>query len=166
MNNYVGTKLVKAIPMTRIQYNHYRGWTLPDNELHLANDEGFLVEYLDGGEANHPAHEGYISWSPATVFINSYKQSGELSFGAAMEHASMGAKIARKGWNGSGMYAVIMPGYPEGVPANAITARVHGVSEGSLLKVRPYWVLKTAQDDLAMWAPSGSDTLAEDWCIV
>jgi len=92
--------------------------------------------------------------------------NGLLTFGEAIEAAKAGSKIARQGWNGSGMYAVIMPGFPEGCPANKATATIHGVEEGSMIKVRPYWSLKTAQNDLAMWAPSGSDSLADDWVIV
>ncbi len=72
---FVGTKSVSAAPMTRQEYNDYRGWELPADESHLANEQGFLVEYVDGGRANHPDHEGYISWSPADVFERSYKES-------------------------------------------------------------------------------------------
>lgn len=67
---YVGQKMVKATPMNRLDYNNYRGWELPADED--GSDEGYLVEYLDGGKANHPNHTGYISWSPSTVFEQAY----------------------------------------------------------------------------------------------
>lgn len=66
MNTYVGTKIVNALPMTRGEYNEYRGWALPADED--GADEGYLVEYLDGGKPNHPEHVGYISWSPKAQF--------------------------------------------------------------------------------------------------
>lgn len=163
---HIGTKLILAIAMTRIEYNNYRGWELPEEEEMANDDDGFLVEYIDGGKSNHPDHEGYISWSPKEVFDNSYKASGHMSFGMSIEAAKRGYKVARSGWNGLGMYCALMPGFPDGVPANEQTAKVHNVPIGSLIKVRPYWVLKTAQDDLAMWSPSGSDSLADDWMIV
>lgn len=72
MKHYVGTKQILAKPMTRQEYNDYRGWTLPDDED--GNDTGFLVEYIDGGAANHPDHKCYISWSPKDVFDKAYKQ--------------------------------------------------------------------------------------------
>ena len=72
-----------------------------------------------------------------------------MKFGEALEMAKMGNKIARIGWNGSGMYAVLMPGYPNGVPCNGDTARLHNVEPGTVVKVRPYWALKTAQGDIA-----------------
>jgi hypothetical protein len=91
---------------------------------------------------------------------------GRGSFGDAIRAAKDGKKVARAGWNGAGMYAAIMPGYPDGVPCNEATAKTHNVDVGTILKFRPYWQLKTAQNDIAMWAPSGSDSLADDWVIV
>jgi hypothetical protein len=46
---YIGTKVIHALPMTRQAYNDYRGWQLPDNED--GADDGYLVEYVDGGRA-------------------------------------------------------------------------------------------------------------------
>lgn len=68
---YTGTKNVIAAPMTRGEYNAYRGWTVPIDED--PTDPGYLVEYEDGGKANDPRHKGYISWSPADVFERSYR---------------------------------------------------------------------------------------------
>lgn len=65
---YIGTKLVKGEPMNRLAYNDYRGWALPADEN--GADEGYLVEYLDGGKPNHPDHAGYISWCPVEQFVN------------------------------------------------------------------------------------------------
>lgn len=70
---YVGTKVVKATPMNRLNYNEYRGWNLPEDED--GTDEGYLVEYVDGGKSNHPDHEGYVSWSPKDVFEKAYKDN-------------------------------------------------------------------------------------------
>lgn len=39
---YIGTKLIKADPMTRKEYNDFRGWQLPADED--GNDPGYLVE--------------------------------------------------------------------------------------------------------------------------
>lgn len=69
---YEGTKRVHAQPMTRGAYNAYRGWQLPADENPA--DEGYLVEYVDGGPSNAFGHAGYISWSPKDVFERSYKQ--------------------------------------------------------------------------------------------
>jgi len=68
---YEGTKRVHARPMNRGEYNAYRGWEVPADENPA--DDGYLVEYLDGGKSNHPGHAGYISWSPKDVFERAYK---------------------------------------------------------------------------------------------
>jgi hypothetical protein len=74
MATYIGTKVVGATPMSRGAYNAYRGWQMPDNEDPL--DDGYLVEYLDGGKPNDERHAGYISWSPKDVFDRSYRPNG------------------------------------------------------------------------------------------
>jgi hypothetical protein len=89
-----------------------------------------------------------------------------LTFGQALAAAKRGEKVARSGWNGQNMYAVVMPGYPDGIAINEATAKAHGLPVGHIMKFRPYWALWTAQQDVASWAPSGSDTLAEDWEII
>lgn len=67
---YVGTKVIHAVAMTRAEYNTCRGWELPANEN--GDDNGYLVEYADGGTPNVPGHTGYVSWSPANVFERAY----------------------------------------------------------------------------------------------
>lgn len=67
---YRGTKELKVWPMTRGEYNDYRGLELPEGED--GEEYGYLVEYLDGGRANDVRHSGYISWSPADVFDKMY----------------------------------------------------------------------------------------------
>ena len=112
---FIGTKLIQAVAMTRQQYNDYRGWKLPEDESHLANEDGYLVEYLDGGRANDSRHTGYISWSPKDVFEKSYQSSGNFSFGHAIELLKSGKKVARSGWNGKGMWLVFVKPYSDAV---------------------------------------------------
>lgn len=50
MTQHIGVKLINAYPMTRLAYNDFRGWELPSDEN--GSDEGYLVEYLDGGKPN------------------------------------------------------------------------------------------------------------------
>lgn len=74
MKQYTGTKTLLAKPMTRGDYNDYRGWQIPPNED--PKEEGYLVEYLNGGKANDSRHAGYISWSPKKVFEGTYQEDG------------------------------------------------------------------------------------------
>ena len=69
---YVCHKEVLARPMNRQEYNDLRGWGVPVDENPA--DEGYLVKYLDGGAANVPGFDGYISWSPKDVFERGYQE--------------------------------------------------------------------------------------------
>lgn len=72
VQTYVGTKVIRAIPMDRGDYNIFKGWELPAGEN--PRDEGYLVMYADGGKPNVPGFSGYISWSPRDVFEKAYQQ--------------------------------------------------------------------------------------------
>ena len=100
MKTYIGTKIITAEPMTRAAYNEYRSWELPANED--GTDEGYLVEYTDGGKPNDSRHAGYISWSPKAQFEGAYRETSGLTFGLtfglALEMLKKGAKVARAGW--------------------------------------------------------------------
>ena len=75
MKTYTGTKTLKATPMTKAEYNEYRGWTMP--EVEDPTEKVYLVEYPPEEDTvpNHPAHQGYISMSPANVFEKYYTPS-------------------------------------------------------------------------------------------
>lgn len=97
MKKFIGTKMVIATPMNRQQYNDYRDWPLPDDED--GADDGYLVEYTDGGKPNHPNHTGYISWSPKEQFDAAYRPTDGLTFGLAIEALKLGERVARNGWD-------------------------------------------------------------------
>lgn len=153
MHPYIGTKLITARPMTRGAYNEYRGWTIPADEN--PEDEGYLVKYSDN----------YVSWSPKDAFDEAYRPTDAMNFGLAIEAAKKGKKIARRGWNGKGMWVVYRTGYPDGIPCNKNTADAVGIPEGSLFKVRPYLQMKCVDGSFQMWLASQSDILADDWYI-
>ena len=99
MKKYVGTKELKAIPMNKEEYCQYRQWEVPSNEN--PKEEGYLVEYLDGGKPNDERHLGYISWSPKDVFEKAYKLI-EKNNGVLTE----GEKRVRKSFNPSALKRV------------------------------------------------------------
>lgn len=90
---YIGTKSVLATPMTRGEYNKYQGWKIPENED--PTEQGYLVEYKDGGKPNHPNHVGYISWSPKDVFEYSYhpKEARNSSTGKQIHTDDNGVSV-------------------------------------------------------------------------
>lgn len=161
MNRYIGTKTINAKPMSRQAYNNLRGWVVPADEDPA--DDGYLVEYIDGGQANHPDFDGYISWSPKDVFERAYRRSDGLTFGDALELLKAGKKVARAGWNGKGMFLFLVPG--SNFKANR--APLLGIyPEGTEINYCPHIDMKTADDKFVPWLASQTDVLAEDWGVV
>ena len=158
---YIGTKLIKAEVMTRAQYNAFRGWELPADEN--GADEGYLVEYLDGGKPNTTTHAGYVSWSPKEQFDNAYRKTTGMSFGLAVEAVKKGRKVARAGWNGKGMFLFLVPGSTFKVSR----APLLGIyPEGTEINYHAHIDMKTADNKVVPWLASQTDVLADDWCIV
>lgn len=95
MKNYIGTKNVKATPMTLGEYNKYRGWELPANED--PNKEVYLVEYEADPDSkpNHPDHAGYITMSPKRVFDKAYKPSDTFLDRLIIEKEELEVKIGK-----------------------------------------------------------------------
>ncbi len=156
---HIGTKLINAVPMTRQAYNDLRGWTVPADENPA--DEGYLVEYLDGGKANVPGYDGYVSWSPKDVFDRAYRPTDRMTFGDAIVMLGAGKKVARAGWNGKGMFLYY-------VPANTYKAQTEAARGhfGDDVPYLAYIAMKTAPGEVVPWLASQTDVLAKDWQVV
>jgi hypothetical protein len=70
VQTYVGTKVVRAVPMRLADYHHTTG--LFYDGRRALDEEGYLVEYTDGGAPNVEGFAGYVSWSPKGVFEKAY----------------------------------------------------------------------------------------------
>lgn len=96
-----------------------------------------------------------------------------LSFGAAIEAAKQGNKIARAGWNGKNMFVVYMPPLKlppyntqePGPRVNDRTAKFIGYD--TPLDCQPYFAMFNAQKQwIPGWLASQSDMLSNDWLIL
>ncbi|PVE25421.1 DUF2829 domain-containing protein [Microvirga sp. KLBC 81] len=161
--HYYGTKRIIAVPMTRAEYNAYRGWTVPADEN--PNDEGCLVEYTDGDRSNHPNHAGYISWSPKDVFEASYQPFTALSFGHAIEALKVGHRVARAGWNGKGMFLRLVLSIHD-IPRGGTTHPVYRLTTEDEATALPWIGMKTADNKFVPWLASQTDMLANDWVVL
>lgn len=155
MEQFIGTKIINAKQMGRLEYNQFRGWELPADEN--GADDGFLVEYVDGGAANTTEYAGYISWSPSEVFQNAYKSSGELSFGDALVYLKDGKKVARKGWNGKGIFIQLKNPSPDSDMTNSYIF----IDTTGLVSDNEF-----APKSLVPWLASQTDMLAQDWVVL
>ena len=82
-----------------------------------------------------------------------------MNFGQAIEKLKEGKKVARKGWNGKGMFLfIVKPIMPN--PSN------HTVNTLGMF-INDSICMKTAQDEIVVgWLASQTDMLAEDWGVV
>lgn len=162
---YIGVKEVKAKPMTRGEYNNYRGWDLPKNEN--GDDLGFLKD--DGN--------GHEQWDPIETFERDFRELKELTFGLAIEALRMGKCVARNGWNGKNMF--ICKQVPSIIGSEIIPnmqslprAAKDLLSRTSLEPIRysnQMIIVKnnhTGDRIIDSWVASSSDTFAEDWYII
>ena len=151
MKTYIGTKIIKAKPMTRGEYNRYRGWEIPENEN--PEDAGYLVEYSDG----------YQSWSPEKQFEDAYRECDNMTFGLALEALKRGLKVARAGWNGKNQFLFLVKGESLEYETSANLACLEEVE----VHHPDVIAIKTTIGDIQVgWLASQTDMLAEDWKIV
>lgn len=138
LTNYVGTKKVRAVAMTKIAYNQLRGWAMPEGED--GTEKGYLVEYPDS-VPNHPEFGGYISWSPKQVFEEAYSKYDELCFGKALELLKEGLRLVRR--------------------CNSITGL--GIDNSIRLYLKNNTIVWS---DGLPFIPTSEDLLANDWQVV
>lgn len=118
----------------------------------------FFVVYEDGYQSCSPAKAFESGYSPVVESENPY-----MTFGQALEVLKSGFKVARLGWNGAGQFVYLVPA--ASYPARTDVAKEHFGAD-AMVPYRAYLALKTTQGDVATWAPSCSDVLTQDWCVV
>lgn len=75
-----------------------------------------------------------------------------MKFGNALNYLEAGHKIARSGWNGKGMWLMLVP---------ADSYAVIGTPPD--VKRLPWIGMKTADNGFVPWLASQTDILADDW---
>lgn len=139
---YIGTKMVEAEPMTRGDYNIYRGWQIPADENPA--DEGYLIT----------GNDGYVTWSPKAVFEESYRESNCMTFGLAIEAMKEGKKVKRRGWL-EGCIQIAT-----GISYKAVDGEIVTCEHDAVVFIGMSGVVQME------WLASQVDMLAEDWTLV
>ena len=153
MEQYIGTKIIKAEPAYRCTDNQMRVDIIldPDEaDTYYKSEEGYRVRYPDG----------YESWSPKDVFEEAYRRTDGMNFGLAIEAAKKGKKIQRKGWNGKGQYVELATCISyKNASGDVVNVNHDAIGNAALAFVG------TSGVQLG-WLASQADMLADDWRIV
>ena len=156
MKKYIGTKVIKAEPMTVTEAQVLGVEIKPAT----VEENGYLVEYKDG----------YKSWSPKSVFDDAYRKLVGMDFGKVIEALKSGLAVRRKGWNGKGLF--IVKQVPAHITGDIIPKMqsLPQIAKDILMKRENPHIDYTNQmliinpDGRAdSWVPSSSDVFAEDW---
>ena len=84
-----------------------------------------------------------------------------MNFGQALEHLKDGKLVQRNGWNGKGMYLLLVPGSTFQVTEGRPMAR--HIPVGTTINYRSHIDMKTVDGSFVPWLASQTDILAEDW---
>lgn len=147
MKTYIGTKIIQA--------------ERPDQgeEGRDKAEDGYKVVYADG----------YTSWSPRKTFEEAYQPLDGMSFGHAIVMLKRGHRVARAGWNGKGMWLILVPGTPEAKLREGTPYRdALGTDTCEILPHIDMWTVN-ADGRRAMlpgWLASQTDMLADDWQVL
>lgn len=152
MKKYIGTKVIKATPMTRGEFNKRKGVQIPENDQ-CYNDEGYLVTYVDS--------DNYESWSPKDVFQRAYHACDTgITFGSAIELLKMGYKVKRKGWNGKNQYIELASNISYKDASGEIINSEHDAIGNMAIAF-----VGTSGVQMG-WLASQADMLANDWVVI
>ena len=142
------------------------GWWCEDESLtiptlegeHIANPRDWIIKDIEG--------EFYLC--KPDIFEATYEPTINLedenfSFGIALAQLKRGYRVARKGWNGKGMFVFLVNGSTFIVNREPLLSIM---GEGTEVKYHAHIDMKTADGQVVPWLASQTDMLADDWCIV
>lgn len=140
---FIGVKIVDATPMTREAFEAQEGRNCGGDK----HGDGYMVTY----------EGGYRAWSPKDVFDAAYRPIDGMTFGLAIEALKMGKKVARRGWNGKGIFIELqVPDQHSKMSSPYIFIDTTGLQSDN----------PDAPRSRAPWLASQTDMLAEDWQVV
>lgn len=139
--------------------DHY-GYTHAFTSVRLLQDDdakpegGYFASWMPYQVGQAKKHEGPTDHGLRTIAGHEITQGqmdvtmGAGMFGDAIGALKAGFRVARKGWNGKGMWLNLQ------------------VPDANSKMSLPYIYMKTADNRLVPWLASQTDMLADDWAIV
>lgn len=92
----------------------------------------------------------------------STERCSRMTFSEALAAIKNGARAAREGWNGTGMFIFLVSGSTFEVNREPLLSIL---GAGRIVNYQPHIDMHTAQGTIVPWLASQSDLLAGDWYL-
>ena len=151
LQQYVGLKRINAAPLTENNWLDANGRdTDPEDDT-----KGYVIQYEDG----------YVSWSPAHVFEESYKRSGEMSYPMALfmlltQQQAKSVVIKRPIYTARNEVIVLVSGAALAYGINNFYGDPNNEPNPS---TDGFFTFNIQTGKTAPWFPTQEDQLANDW---
>lgn len=116
-------------------------------------------------EVKNLLHTQYVTAAAEEAVLH---EGEEGTFGQAVESLKQGKKVARKGWNGKGMFLWLKPGtMVKSEWCHDPELKAIADKNGGEIEALGTICMKTADDKiLSGWLASQTDILSSDWVVV
>lgn len=167
MKTYIGMKVVQAKPAVTVN-----GCIWPDGmALPAEYTRPSLKENLEQKDCGPVISEGYVYigdhkypvFEEKEEFEKRFFDAENVTFSIALDAMKRGGRIARKGWNGKGMYVFLADDVEFRTEADI--SEFENAEDG--VYTSEMMVLRTAQGTFQPgWLATQSDILADDWYVL
>lgn len=136
---------------------------MPGGEIEVISNSNVedKMAYIDRAYDDDLVHANSVK-----IHIEDYsfeRMDDPMDFGSAIMNMKEGHKVARKGWNGKGMFLYHVPA----AKYKRCTESARCIADkNDMIDYGAYIAMKTAQGNVVPWLASQTDMLAEDWLVV
>ena len=154
-----------------VKLPHWKGyWKKEDNTIKMYCKDGSVLDIRETGDVFYTfrniASEEWEVVEDCNIDLNVHT----FTFGEAIRHLKAGKKVARKGWNGKGMFLCLSVGYDiivEELANRNFSDYYWKNPNDGIVHINSHIDMKAADDSLVIgWLASQTDMLADDWILV
>lgn len=104
----------------------------------------------------------------AQIIERPWEHSETFDFGAAIRALKLGMKVARKGWNGKGMFLWLKPAVTVKAEwcKDPMLKKLADANGGEIEALGTICMFTAQHQILSGWLASQADVLSEDWMVI
>ena len=146
-------------------------WSWEDDSIKIHTKDGRILDIRESED---------VDYTMKFIMRDDWEIVGEsdvkdlniqtFTFGEAIRNLKAGKMVARKGWNGKGMFLYLSKGYNinvDDIVNRKLCEYFAGTSEDGIVHINSHIDMKAADGTVVIgWLASQTDMLANDWMIV